>query len=174
MTRREYPPGIVRVLKLAEQYALVCEVPKELKNELTFCIGRRFVRITHVAALLDPDDAPLPMTPKGPYVDGPFKIVLPGTRIHPQRLLLRQRGHAVLAKSRIHSEEPSPASAKVKKKRGRRSDPDGDKKIATEFYKGREDGRWKSQAEYLRKQYPKRTAAWLSDLLRRVRDHENP
>jgi hypothetical protein len=66
-----------------------------------------------------------------------------------------------------------------KQKRGRKSDPEGDRKIADEYSQGLSDGRWEGHSDYLRKKHNNRwqksknnAKSWLSSLLKRVSRRE--
>jgi hypothetical protein len=62
---------------------------------------------------------------------------------------------------------------KTPKKPGRKEDPDGDKKIAEQYREALDAGECSTQAEFVRKYYPKRTRSWLSSLLKRERGRDS-
>ena len=98
------PDTVIRVLELAEQYALAAEVPLELKDALDYCIGKQWVKIQPVYALLDRERSPSAASAGSnfaPYRRSP--LVLPGTNQHPRRLLLESEGRATLAERRLQS-----------------------------------------------------------------------
>lgn len=60
-------------------------------------------------------------------------------------------------------------STKPKQKRGRKSTPESDEKILTEYEAGLVRGEWKSKREFVREKHSKRSYAWFTLLEKRAK-----